>query len=104
MKTGQETGPPEIDGLSSCCSYLFGLTQLEIFVICLLLHHHWKKTLGFALARVFEGMIESAPQSLLQLYIVLKRADGDTTILLLFASIGTSVLSMAVRGEQRYCL
>ena len=51
---------------------------------------------------MIEGMVESAPQSLLQLYIVLKRADGviDGNDVLLFASIGTSVVSMAVGVSQ----
>lgn len=92
---------PRIDA-DSCCSCLFGLTQLEMFVDAYYSIRLGKKTRGFVITRLFEGMIESAPQALLQLYIVLKRADGviDTNDILFFASIGTSVLSMAVGVSQ----
>ena len=87
---------PKLDA-STCCGCLFGLTQLEIFVDAYYSIRLGKKTQGFVFTRLFEGMVESAPQSLLQLYIVLKRADGviDGEDVLLFASIGTSVVSMA---------
>ena len=92
---------PDIDA-STCCGCLFGLTQLEIFVDAYYSIRLGKKTKGFVVTRLFEGMVESAPQALLQLYIVLKRADGviDNDDILLFASIGTSVLSMAVGVSQ----
>eukprot|EP00945_MAST-04E_sp_MAST-4E-sp1_P000065 g65.t1 len=92
---------PAIDA-STVAGCLCGLTQLEIFVDAYFSIRLGKKTQGFVFTRLFEGMVESAPQSLLQLYIVLKRADGviDGEDVLLFASIGTSVVSMAVGVSQ----
>ena len=83
-------------------SCLFGLTQLGIFVEAYYSIRLGKKTHGFAYTRFVEAMAESTPQALLQLYIVLKRADGviDTNDMLVFASIGTSFLSMAVGLSQ----
>ncbi len=96
-----EDKDPEINA-STCAGCLCGLTQLEIFVDAYYSIRLGKKTMGFVFTRLFEGMVESAPQSLLQLYMVLKRADGviDGDDILLFASIGTSVVSMAVGVSQ----
>ena len=49
----------------------FGLTQLEIFVDAYFSIRDGEKTESFAYSRLFEGMVEAAPQALLQLYIVL---------------------------------
>ena len=89
--------PPSI-----CAGCLCGLTQLEIFVEAYYSIRLGKKTEGFVWTRFLEAMFESSPQSLLQLYIVLKRADGviDGDDALLFASIGTSVVSIAVGLSQ----
>eukprot|EP00945_MAST-04E_sp_MAST-4E-sp1_P006680 g6680.t1 len=105
MEDAKEAKEPN-DLNRSTASYvagcLCGLTQLEIFVDAYYSIRLGKKTQGFVYTRLFEGMVESAPQSLLQLYIVLKRADGviDGNDVLLFASIGTSVVSMAVGVSQ----
>ena len=51
------------------------------------------------MSRLYEGIVESFPQALLQLYIFMQRADGAIDILL-FASIITSILSLAAGVSQ----
>jgi hypothetical protein len=101
-KMNEKSGNYDALSAETCAGCLCGLTQLEIFVDAYYSIRLGKKTVGFAMTRLFEGMVESGPQSLLQLYIVLKRADGviDGDDVLLFASIGTSVVSMAVGVSQ----
>ena len=57
--------------------------------------------MGFVFARVFEALVESGPQTLLQLFVALKRGNDtsralDSTDVLLFGSIGCSILSVAL--------
>eukprot|EP00944_MAST-04C_sp_MAST-4C-sp1_P000848 g848.t1 len=81
---------------TTCGSCLCGLIQLEIFIDAFYSIKNGSKTPGYALSRAFEGMVESSAQSLLQLFIALKRSTDTTTSsdLLLYLSIGTSVLSL----------
>ena len=106
--------------LGGCCC---GLLQLSIFVDAYDSIRLNKRTDGYAMMRIFEAMCESAPQSLLQLYIVLTRAKtamiGNTDVrlasnvtlnvtsnvtptindpsddILIYISIGTSIVSLA---------
>ena len=92
----QENGKTVIIMGGGCI--LLGLTQLEIFVDAYQSIRLGKKTRGFVFTRLFEGMIESAPQALLQLYIVLRRTDGVDSVF--FASLAASLLSMAAGVSQ----
>ena len=62
-------------------SCLCGLTQLGIFFDAFFSLKEGGKTDGYAFSRLFEALVESSAQSLLQLYIAMKhsrRAGGHT--------------------------
>ena len=124
---GNDDPDADGDGADNCCAMLggccCGLLQLSIFVDAYDSIRLNKRTHGYALMRVFEAMCESAPQSLLQLYIVLTRAKtamignmdvrlaSNVTLnvtsnvtptindpsddILIYISIGTSIVSLA---------
>ena len=90
---------PDLDAttIGSC---LCGLTQLGIFFDAFFSLKEGKKTAGYAFSRLFEALVESSAQSLLQLYIAMKhsRRTGDSVQyedMLLYVSIFTSVVSNA---------
>ena len=85
---------------------VLGFTHLGILVEAAYSIKAGAKTQGFAASRVLEAVVEAGPQSLLQLFIALRRArappdtdDGGTdryTDDLLLASVAISVVSMAL--------
>ena len=90
---------PNLDAatMGSC---LCGLSQLGIFFDAFHSLKKGEKTPGYAFSRLFEALVESSAQSLLQLYIAMKhsRRTGDTVQyddMLLYVSIFTSVVSNA---------
>lgn len=86
----------------SKCKRIFdlflGFFQLGIFVEAYYSLKIGEKTHTFVWSRVIEGLLESCPQSLFQLFIALKDADTFTILDMsrYYASIGISLLNLSM--------
>ena len=80
------------------CNFFMGLFQLNIFNEVYYSIKNGEKTHSFIWGRCLEGILESAPQSLFQLFIILKNTESSSMLDLgrYYFSISLSIVSLAI--------